>query len=314
MKIVTESNQLKHTELVAGIGFFDGVHQGHRYLINDIITHAHAEKKASAVITFREHPRKILNKNSNFSLLNDLQEKIDLLSTTNIEYCILLDFTEEISLFSAKQFLKYLYTDFNVRSLIIGYDHRFGHNRAENFDQYVLYGKQLNMKIIKSAQYTTIEGNKISSSIIRKLISEDGNVNDAMKLLSYPYSLKGYVVKGHQIGRKLGFPTANLELTNKKEKVIPRPGVYAVQVKTDNGDMYKGMLNFGKRPTVKNGNNYTIEVHLFDYEGDLYNHNLEVFFLYFMRPEKQFDSLDNLKEQLQKDKEQAKSLLSSHLF
>ncbi len=308
MKIVTESNEIEHSELVAGIGFFDGVHLGHKYLINDIIARAHVENRASSVITFREHPRKVLNKHSNLLLLNSLQEKIDLLSATEIEYCILLDFTEKMSLLSAEQFLEYLYTDFSVRSLIIGYDHRFGHNRVEGFEQYAVYGKRLGMKIIQSAQYAPKEA-KISSSEIRKLISEDGNVSEAMNLLSYPYSLKGCVVKGHQIGRRLGFPTANLKPTD--EKVIPRPGVYAVRVRIDDGNMYNGMLNFGKRPTVNNGDNYTIEVHLFDYNGDLYNRNIEVFFLHFMRPEMQFVSLDKLKEQLQKDKEQAKCLLLS---
>lgn len=308
MKIITESNQIERTELVAGIGFFDGVHQGHKYLINNIITCARIENRASSVITFREHPRKILNKHSDFCLLNSLQEKLDYLAATKVEYCILLDFTEKMSLLSAEQFLKYLYTDFNVRSLVIGYDHRFGRDRAEGFEQYVIYGKRLGMEIVQSTQYAPKE-TRISSSVIRKLISEDGNVSEAMNLLSYPYSLKGCVIKGRQVGRKLGFPTANLKPEN--EKVIPRPGVYVVQVKTDDGNIYNGMLNFGKRPTLKNGDDYTIEVHIFNYDGDLYNRNIEVFFLHFMRPEMRFASLDELKEQLRKDKEQAKSLLSS---
>lgn len=309
MQIITHSHKKGDRPLVAGIGFFDGVHRGHRYLIEQIVTEARARNYSSAVVTFREHPRKVLNRDSHFGLLNSLQEKLDLLSDTHIDYCILLDFTSQLSQLSAEQFLACLYHDFQVRSLIIGYDHRFGHNRAEGFEQYVAYGKCLGMEILPAARFDP-EGQAISSSRIRKLISEEGDVCEAMRLLSYPYRLKGHIVEGDRIGRTLGFPTANLQLVEDQEKALPRPGVYAVQVQPDDGTRYHGMLNFGKRPTINDDNRYTIEVHLFDYQGDLYGRNIEVYFYHFMRPERPFASLEELKLQLQKDQKLAQALLS----
>lgn len=309
MQIITHSHKKGDRPLVAGIGFFDGVHRGHRYLIEQIVTEARARNYSSAVVTFREHPRKVLNRDSHFGLLNSLQEKLDLLSDTHIDYCILLDFTSQLSQLSAEQFLACLYHDFQVRSLIIGYDHRFGHNRAEGFEQYVAYGKCLGMEILPAARFAP-KGQAISSSRIRKLISEEGDVCEAMRLLSYPYRLKGHIVEGDRIGRTLGFPTANLQLVEDQEKALPRPGVYAVQVQPDDGTRYHGMLNFGKRPTINDDNRYTIEVHLFDYQGDLYGRNIEVYFYHFMRPERPFASLEELKLQLQKDQKLAQALLS----
>ena len=309
MQIITHSHKTGDRPLVAGIGFFDGVHRGHRYLIEQIVTEARARNYSSAVVTFREHPRKVLNRDSHFGLLNNLQEKLDLLSDTHLDYCILLDFTAQLSQLSAEQFLACLYRDFQVRSLVIGYDHRFGHNRTEGFEQYVAYGKCLGMEILPAARFSP-EGQAISSSRIRKLISEEGDVCEAMHLLSYPYRLKGRIVGGHRIGRTLGFPTANLQLVEDQEKALPRPGVYAVQVRTNDGVCYNGMLNFGKRPTVKDDDLYTIEVHLFGFQGDLYGSDIEVYFFHFMRPERSFASLEELKLQLQKDREQAQALLS----
>ena len=309
MQIITHSHETGERPLVAGIGFFDGVHRGHRYLIDRIVAEARTRNRASAVVTFREHPRKELNRGSHLGLLNSLQEKLDMLSATHPDYCILLDFTVQLSQLSAEQFLAYLYRDFQVRSLVIGYDHRFGHNRAEGFEQYIAYGKCLGMEILPAARFAP-EGQAISSSRIRRLISEEGDVCEAMRLLSYPYRLKGHIVEGDRIGRTLGFPTANLQLVEDKGKALPRPGAYAVQVRTNDGVCYDGMLNFGKRPTVKEGNPYTIEVHLFGFQGDLYGSDIEVFFYHFMRPEMPFASLDELKLQLQKDQEQAQALLS----
>lgn len=286
--------------LAATIGFFDGVHLGHRFLIDQLKKVADERGLPSAVITFRTHPRAVLHADYQPKLLNTWEEKLAQLATTGVDYCLVLDFTLELSRFSAAEFItKILAEAFRVKALLIGYDHRFGHDRAEGFDQYVVYGKALGMEVIQALPYDNGQ-TKVSSSEIRRLLAE-GEVKQAAVLLSYPYSLKGKIVKGHQVGRTIGFPTANLSVEDSR-KILPGNGVYAVWAVLS-GKRYKGMLSIGNRPTLDDGNNQSIEVYLLDFSGDLYGKEIEVSFVSKIRDNRKFPSLLALKSQLEQDRQ-----------
>lgn len=286
--------------LAATIGFFDGVHLGHRFLIDQLKKVADERGLPSAVITFRTHPRAVLHADYQPKLLNTWEEKLAQLATTGVDYCLVLDFTLELSRFSAAEFItKILAEAFRVKALLIGYDHRFGHDRAEGFDQYVVYGKALGMEVIQALPYDNGQ-TKVSSSEVRRLLAE-GEVKQASVLLSYPYSLKGKIVKGHQVGRTIGFPTANLSVEDSR-KILPGNGVYAVWAVLS-GKRYKGMLSIGNRPTLDDGNNQSIEVYLLDFSGDLYGKEIEVSFVSKIRDNRKFPSLLALKSQLEQDRQ-----------
>lgn len=286
--------------LAATIGFFDGVHLGHRFLIDQLKKVADERGLPSAVITFRTHPRAVLHADYQPKLLNTWEEKLAQLATTGVDYCLVLDFTLELSRFSAAEFItKILAEAFRVKALLIGYDHRFGHDRAEGFDQYVVYGKALGMDVIQALPYDNGQ-TKVSSSEIRRLLAE-GEVKQAAVLLSYPYSLKGKIVKGHQVGRTIGFPTANLSVEDSR-KILPGNGVYAVWAVLS-GKRYKGMLSIGNRPTLDDGNSQSIEVYLLDFSGDLYGKEIEVSFVSKIRDNRKFPSLLALKSQLEQDRQ-----------
>lgn len=286
--------------LAATIGFFDGVHLGHRFLIDQLKKVADERGLPSAVITFRTHPRAVLHADYQPKLLNTWEEKLAQLATTGVDYCLVLDFTLELSRFSAAEFItKILAEAFRVKALLIGYDHRFGYDRAEGFDQYVVYGKALGMDVIQALPYDNGQ-TKVSSSEVRRLLAE-GEVKQAAVLLSYPYSLKGKIVKGHQVGRTIGFPTANLSVEDSR-KILPGNGVYAVWAVLS-GKRYKGMLSIGNRPTLDDGNSQSIEVYLLDFSGDLYGKEIEVSFVSKIRDNRKFPSLLALKSQLEQDRQ-----------
>lgn len=306
MIVIRDIDSLKAEKLVATIGFFDGVHLGHRYLISELKEIAAQSGLPSAVITFPQHPRTVLNAEYQPKLLNTYNEKVELLSKTGIDYCIVLDFTLELSQFTAKEFItKILAQKFHVQTLLIGYDHRFGHNREDGFEDYVAYGKDCNMQVIKASRYS--EGEEaVSSSEIRRLISTH-NVEEAAHLLTYPYSLKGKIVNGYKVGRTLGFPTANI-LVEEPCKIIPAAGVYAVWVYL-NSQKHKGMLYIGDRPTLNNGNNISMEVNILDFSGNIYNNEISVAFIHYVRADIKFDTLEALTLQLKHDRETVDKLL-----
>lgn len=299
MLLVDRKNRLDHPSLVATIGFFDGVHTGHRYLIDQVKEEAAKRGLPSAVITFPIHPRKVLHKDYQPALLCGYDEKIERLSSTDVDYCVCLDFTIEISELSARQFMKEILKDkLNVNTLVIGYDHRFGHNREDSFPDYKHYGDEIGINVIEAQE---LPGNEhVSSSRIRKLLGE-GYVRKAAKLLSYRYTISGKIVEGFKVGRTIGFPTANIQVWE-TYKVIPAFGIYAVYVYVE-GEKYDGMLYIGKRPTLHNGDNISIEVNLFDFDGDLYNKELTAEFLEFIRPDELFPDIEMLKAQIMRDKE-----------
>ncbi|MDU1889207.1 MAG: riboflavin biosynthesis protein RibF [Dysgonomonas sp.] len=298
MLLIDKYNKPDNLPLVATIGFFDGVHTGHRFLIEQVKQIAKEKKLPSAVITFPIHPRKVLQKDYQPALLCSFEEKKERLASTGIDYCVCLDFTVEISQLSAYDFMQNILKEkLSVDTLVIGYDHRFGYNRKDGFHEYKQYGEQIGIHVIEAKE---LPFEHVSSSRIRQLLSE-GNVRKAAELLSYNYTISGKIVEGFKVGRTIGFPTANIQIWE-TYKVVPALGVYAVFAYI-NKVKYDGMLYIGNRPTLQNGNNISIEVNIFDFDGDLYNKELTVEFLEFIRPDEKFKDIETLKEHIRRDKD-----------
>ena len=284
---------------VATVGFFDGVHSGHRYLIDRLKAVARENNCMSMIITFDKHPRQVLNSDYKPMLLSTLDEKLNLLSQTGIDCCVVLPFTADMADLSAHDFMKTILSErLSVATLMIGYDNRFGHRREDGYEQYVAYGKELGISVIDSDSFSYGNGS-VSSSMVRRFISV-GDVERAAECLGRPYSLSGMVVHGEAKGRTIGFPTANIVPAD-ADKLIPDGGVYAVLVSLDDSStMLNGMMNIGSRPTF-DGKMQTLEVHIFDFDGDIYKHSLRVFFIKKIRNERCFSSPDELAKQLETD-------------
>ena len=291
---------------VATIGFFDGVHRGHQFLIRHLVETARQDGLASTVITFDEHPRKVLQSDYQPEMLSTLDSKLLLLSKTEVDNAVVLHFDRQMAALSAREFMQQVLHDhLNVKKLFIGYDHRFGHNRADTFDDYVRYGEEMGIEVIKNEAFQ-IDGINISSSVIRSFLKE-GEIEMANRCLGYPYTIIGKVVNGYHEGRKLGFPTANLDMSHFGQ-LIPAPGVYAVNARMENTVVWKhGMMNIGTRPTF-NGKGITLETHIFNFDGDIYNQLLLVSFVKRIRGEQKFDGPEELALQLKEDEETVLSL------
>lgn len=285
---------------VATIGFFDGVHRGHQYLIRQVKMAADNLGMSSMVITFNRHPREVLNADYKPEMLNTFDEKIYRLSLTNVDNCAVLNFDKELAAMDAQEFMtKVLRDKLNVHTLIIGYDNHFGHGSNDRFDDYVRYGRKVGIDVVR-AQVFVINGVNVSSSVVRSFLS-DGEVEMAAKCLGYPYMLTGRVIDGAHEGRKLGFPTANLDL-GCCNKIIPSGGVYAVKARLENTvEMKHAMLNIGVRPTLSSSGKMSVEAHLLHFEDDIYGKELSVSFIHRMREEKKFENKTELIEQLKAD-------------
>lgn len=292
---------------VATIGFFDGVHRGHRFLIERLKEDAEREGLESTVITFEKHPRQVLQADYQPKLLTTFEEKRQLLSRTGVDNCAVLQFDRQMAQLTAREFMARVLSGLlNVKKLYIGYDHRFGHNREEGFEDYVRYGRELGIEVIRNTAFE-LEGVNVSSSVIRSFLLE-GEVSMAARCLGYPYFLSGKVMPGVQEGRKLGFPTANIEVP--AEKLIPASGAYAVDARMkDTVTMMPAMMNIGTRPTFGE-NNQTLEVHILDFEGDIYGKELLVAFEHRLRGERKFKSAEDLASQLRKDAERVREMIS----
>ncbi|MDD3210112.1 bifunctional riboflavin kinase/FAD synthetase [Bacteroides graminisolvens] len=298
MQIIDNIPDLPLEPCVATIGFFDGVHLGHRFLIEQVKELAKDQGLRSALITFPVHPRQVMKSDYRPELLTTPEEKIELLKAQGVDYCIMLDFTVELSQLSALSFMKdILQRRYNVSTLIIGYDHRFGHNRSEGFEDYVRYGQQIGMNVYR-AQACMIDDLNISSSLVRTHLLE-GKIDLSTRYLGYNYSIEGVVVGGYRVGRTIGFPTANLDL-RESNKLIPSDGVYAVRVEVK-GCLYAGMLNIGYRPTLDNGSKKSIEVHILRFDEDIYDEKIRLYFVSRIRSEMKFSGLDELIAQLKRD-------------
>ncbi len=296
MEILDKNSILDDIHTVATIGFFDGFHLGHKFLLNSVLDFAKRENKKSLLITFNENPKKFFKQNYDIRQLNTVDEKIDKLSHFGIDYCLLLEFTEELSRKTASDFLNFLKKNFGLSVLFVGYDHTFGSDKIKDFEQIKSICNSLEIDAFKIDQFN-VENQKVSSSLIRQLI-ENGEIVVANRMLGYDYSFNGIVVEGQKIGRTIGFPTANIDVL--PDKLLPRNGVYAVEVIVGN-QRKGGMLNIGNRPTLC-GINRTVEVNIFDFEQYIYGQRIIVEIKKFMREEKKFDSLENLKNQLFIDK------------
>lgn len=299
------------TGFVATIGMFDGVHRGHQFVLSRVAQCAREHGLQSMAITF-DRRREAGN------VLTPLDEKLLLLSKTDIDRVEVLSFTDELRLMTAREFMQQVLKErFNVKMLMIGYDNRFGHNREEGFEDYVRYGSELDMEVIclPPAPASIAPGlssptsHTLSSSLIRRLLTE-GRVREAAAGLGYPYTIMGTVEHGEHIGTRLGFPTANLTPID-SQQLIPTPGVYAVKVRLEHSMEQKhGMMNIGRRPTF-DGTRQTLETHIFQLHDDLYGQRLLVSFVERLRDEQRFDSVEALKAQLQQDKAAAEAALNS---
>jgi riboflavin kinase/FMN adenylyltransferase len=306
----TENSIKPHQAVAATIGFFDGLHLGHRHLISMLRKIAEERQMASAVVTFECHPRQVLGSDWQPQLLTTLEEKKSLIEAAGVDKLIILRFNREMAALSAHNFMEQvLLRQLGVQVLLTGYDNRFGHNRSEGFDDYVSYGKEMGIDVVPGTPLTLPEGGKISSSVVRRLLQE-GNVTKAAQCLGHSYELSGTVVSGQHIGTELGFPTANLS-PEEPLKLIPKAGAYAVEVLIPTSStLHPAMMNIGTRPTF-DGQNQTLEVHLLDYIGNLYGEQLTVRFRQWLRPEQRYDSREQLMSQLQHDAERTKELLST---
>lgn len=288
-------------------GTFDGVHLGHIKILNRLITLAKSEAKETVVITFWPHPRFVLSAEKEpIGLLSSLEEKLATFDQLGIDHVLVIPFTLEFSKISSKEFLsEILVKTLGASKLVIGYDHKFGQNREGSFD-YLQANSGLYGFEVEEIPEEDVDDIGISSTRIRKAIGE-GDVELASKYLGRHYSVLGIVETGQKLGRTIGFPTANIKISE-PHKLLPLDGVYAVKVRVEGG-LYLGMMNIGFRPTV-NGINRTVEVHLFDFEKDIYNKDITVFFVQRIRSEKKFAGIEELKKQLAQDKETAISILS----
>lgn len=284
----------------ATVGFFDGVHTGHRFLIAELKKEAAKRGLKSMVITFKVHPRKVLHAAYLPQLLTTAEEKQEQLKSTGVDEVVELDFTVEMAQLTAAEFItQILAGQLGVKLLLVGHDHRFGRNREEGFPEYAAYGRQNGMEVIQATRYSTGQFSHISSSEVRNALIS-GDIERANTLLTYPYAFTGYVVTGFQVGKKIGFPTANLNPVE-PDKLIPGIGVYAVLIDWK-GNSYKGMMNIGRRPTLDNGDAVSLEVHIINFDADIYHQQLKVTFVRKIRDEKKFNSIDELIEQLKSDK------------
>ncbi len=289
-------------------GTFDGVHLGHQKILQRLTDLARQEGGESLVLTFWPHPRLVLNPfDTSVKLLSDLDEKIELLEAQGIDHLLILPFTREFSMLDSRSFIQQILIDgIGTHTLVIGYDHRFGRDREGSFDYLKTHSDSLGLRV-EEIPKQDVDDLGLSSTIIRRSLLA-GDVPNANRCLGRPYSVRGQVVEGSKVGRKIGFPTANIQVFE-PHKLIPQDGVYAVRVRHD-GQLYDGMLNIGFRPTVQ-GKAKTMEVHLLDYTADLYGQTLDIQFLAHIRSEQKFESLEALKTQLEHDKRAVQQALGS---
>lgn len=286
------------------IGFFDGVHRGHRYLLRQLEALAAARGLSPVALTFDCHPRAVVQKEFVPALLTTAEEKRTLLSSAFGGEVVVLLFTQEMSRLKAKEFMQAVLRDeLNAKLLLMGYNHRFGHGGG-TAEEYVAWGREVGIEVCFAE---ALPGEKVSSSRIRNLVGL-GEMEEANTLLGYPYFLKGRVTEGKQIGRKIGFPTANLTLP--EQKMLPACGAYAVWVTLPDGTRHGGMLCIGHRPTVEENGETSVEVHIFDFSGNLYGESISIDFIGKLRNEEHFESLHDLQQQLIRDAASARDMIS----
>lgn len=309
MKIFHSINDFKSTKkTILTLGTFDGVHVGHRKILEKVTQNTENGKHESLVLTFFPHPRMVLHGQSEVKLLNTIDEKIDLLEKAGIQNLVIHPFDETFSKLTAEEFVKTVLVDhFNIKKIIIGHDHRFGRNRSADINDLIAFGEQYGFEV-EQISVQEINDVSISSTKIRNALME-GNMALANDYLGYDYFLTGTISRGKQLGRTIDFPTANLKI-EENYKLIPRNGAYVVKSIINQKTVY-GMMNIGYNPTVA-GENLSIEIHYFDFEEDIYDQKITVSVLEHLRPEQKFGSVDLLKEQLKKDEQTALNYIDKH--
>lgn len=307
MKIFHSIQDFRTTKkTILTLGTFDGVHFGHKKILERVLQNTEIDKYESLVLTFFPHPRMVLEQKSNIKLLNTISEKIELLEKIGIQNLVIHPFDESFSRLTAAEFVSSVLVDqFHIHKIIIGHDHRFGKNRTANIDDLISFGAQYGFEV-EQISVQEINDMSVSSTKIRKALSE-GNMTLANKYLGYEYFLTGTVFKGQQLGRTIGFPTANLKI-KEDYKLIPKNGVYIVKSIINQKTVF-GMMNIGFNPTV-DGESLSIEIHYFNFNSNLYDQQIAVSIIQYIRPEQKFKSVDLLKVQLEKDKNFALAYLS----
>ncbi len=290
------------------IGTFDGVHIGHQKIIKKLVEDAKSANMKSVLLTFFPHPRMVLQKEVSIQLINTIKERTKYLEKLGLDYLIIHPFSKEFSRLTALDFVRdILVNQLNTSKLIIGYDHHFGKNREGNIEQLTEYSHLYDFDV-EEIPAQDINDVSVSSTKIRKALLS-GKLKTANKYLGYNFPLAGKVVNGKQLGGKIGFPTANIAI-QENYKLIPKTGVYVVKSKINN-ELFFGMMNIGNRPTV-DGKDQTIEVHFFDFNQNIYDQEISVNLLYFVRDEQKFESINDLKNQLKTDKETSINFLKSY--
>ena len=292
--------------MVVATGFFDGVHVGHRLVIKQLVEAAAVRGDESMVITFWPHPRNVLQKEArSLRLLTTLQEKKVMLHSLGVDHVEVLPFTKDFSAMTMREYLCMLMEKYGVTTVLLGYDNRVGCDAA-GADEVAATALELGLEVLRTEMVPSEKGYAVSSTKIRERL-EEGDVEGASAMLGYDYSVQGVVVAGNKLGRTIGFPTANMQLYEPL-KLVPGNGVYFVKVQTL-GKHYYGMCNVGCRPTVAMGNARTIETNIFDFDEDIYGLDLEVTFISRIREEIRFDSMDDLRVQLEKDRTACRTVI-----
>lgn len=307
MAIFTDLNQLgEFKNAVLTVGTFDGVHTGHKAILKEVVNHARAVNGTSVLLTFEPHPRKLLFPEQPLGIITPLAKKLELITNEGIAHVVVVPFTREFANLSATEYIAHFMVGiFHPHSIIIGYDHHFGHDRKGDLALMEHYAPVYNYELVEIPAQLIADA-AVSSTKIRHALTA-GHVEDAATMLGRHYSLRGTVVHGNKLGRTLGYPTANLQPTN-AEQIIPAIGIYAIQA-IHNGNRYNGMLSIGVNPTVTDKKELRIEANLFDFDKDIYDNELELVFVKRLRNEQKFDSLDSLVAQIHQDKKDALNYL-----
>ena len=292
--------------MVVATGFFDGVHTGHRHVIRQLVEAAAVRGDESMVMTFWPHPRNVLQKEArSLRLLTTLEEKKEMLHVLGVDHVEVLQFTKDFSALTTENYLRMLMNDYGASAVLVGYDNRMGCD-ASDADDVARTAENLGLEVIRTDMVSSERGYAVSSTKIRERL-EAGDVSDAAAMLGYAYRLHGVVIAGNRLGRTIGFPTANMQLYEPL-KLVPGNGVYFVKVRTLDRDLY-GMCNIGYRPTVGSGNARTIETNIFGFDEDIYGLDIDVTFISKIRDEVKFGSFEELRQQLEKDRDACLTIL-----
>lgn len=311
MRIITGSD--RSTRRIAAVGMYDGVHLGHKFLIDYLRLEAGSRGLTPAVITFSRHPLSVVRPLETPGLLTSLDDRLRQLGEAGAEDVIMLTFNESLRRKSAREFLKMLHRSYSIETLVLGFNNRFGHDRPGAFEDYKAIGAEVGVEVVAAPEYRGA-GSPVSSSVIRRHLL-NGAPEKAAEALGHPYRLRGMVTHGESLGRTIGFPTANLKPSD-QASLIPKAGAYAAFVTTPDGMRRPAMVNIGFRPTVSDPDapgRLSIEAHIFDFIGYLYDEEISVEFVSFLRPEKRYSSLEKLTDQLKADAAKAKKILGARL-